>query len=340
MSASTFTRVAGACAVCVALSACGGGSTRTTPADSSPAALPSRTTTYIAEIEQPLSVALSGDVIELAGLTGYRDVACVTEPATLPAAPLCRPNESAGTMVEVLPSSGCDDGWLRPEQVPAAYKRALSGNSRKVIAVYEPAHDASLFGAGFDAAYVGVIETDKHEDGSPAGVALHISRSGRVVWLETDCNALSRLLAPSRIGKRIDMPGESVALTVAQTPPAASVIPTPSSSAGESPRPAEVPASATLVVDSVTLGNLAGASADSGRLLYAIRCRGDVVAITTTKETLYAELPCDATPSDHALLNQVVEVRVTPGAPTQVRIASVSAGTIDLNVGRVWLQTR
>lgn len=155
------------------------------------------------EVDQVLVAAIGKDDIELAALTGYQRMACAAESSFL--APACRPAEEVGTEIEVLAASSCEDGWVRPEEVPDAFRLALEPDTPELLAVYRPAYAEGTFGGGFGATTVAVFDTGTRDDGTPKGVALHINE-GRVVWIETDCPELSELLAADRIGEFIIEP--------------------------------------------------------------------------------------------------------------------------------------
>ena len=157
------------------------------------------------EVDQVLVAAIGKDDIELAALTGYQTRPCAAEAGI---DPTCRPGEDVGTEIEVLAASSCDDGWVRPEEVPDAFRLALEPDTPELLAVYRPAYAEGTFGGGFSASTVAVFDTGERDDGTPKGVALHIN-NGRVVWLETDCPELSELLAPDRIAEFIIEPPAS-----------------------------------------------------------------------------------------------------------------------------------
>jgi hypothetical protein len=103
---------------------------------------------------------------------------------------------------------------------------------------------------------------------------------------------------------------------------------------------------AVLVDENIEFGQdeaAPDAPANSAHLFYAMTCADDVVAITTTKETVYAELPCD-----RALPQEVVgrfayvpvRVRIVTAAPAKLYIESKVAGSVEFTVGRVWIERR
>ena len=169
-------------------------------------------------LDQTIGAALAADEIELAGLAGYSRVACKkdsTERAGAP--PACRDNESDGAQVEVMPSSGCDTGWVRPEQLPDAFRFNLSSQKPVLVSVYKPSTNPAEFGGGFGADAVAVFRTNKHAEGPDAGVALHIKGS-RVVWIEADCRNLNELTAPPRVESIIFDPAVGVVPTTTPAP--------------------------------------------------------------------------------------------------------------------------
>ncbi len=105
------------------------------------------------------------------------------------------------------------------------------------------------------------------------------------------------------------------------------------------PRPESVPPAARRLVADTTIGDT-GAT-DAAHVLYGIRCKDDVTAVTTTHEVLYADLPCTDTPNDHELLSQTVAIHVTPAeGSSAVRIDSAAAGSITFDAPGVWLDDR
>lgn len=107
-------------------------------------------------------------------------------------------------------------------------------------------------------------------------------------------------------------------------------------------RPIGVPRSVLLVESSISIGDPdtnAPATPAQARVLYAVACEGDVVVVTTTRETLYAEVACGRLPSITTLLGQTVRLAVDVTPPASLHLAA-AAGVPDLNVGRVWIETR
>jgi hypothetical protein len=109
------------------------------------------------------------------------------------------------------------------------------------------------------------------------------------------------------------------------------------------PRPAAVPASAELVDEDVTLGSPSSEGVDPAqvRALYHISCNGELLAVVTTREAAFAELPCDrALPREIAdtYLGLPVELRIQPADPAKLRIRSATAGSVEFTVGRVWME--
>jgi hypothetical protein len=197
--------------------ACGGGSGTTTTI-STPRPQPQVTPNVVTgdgEIDSLIRLAMVSDDIQLASLAGYESLACKKEPAPGDLAPKCRDNEAEGKSVEVLPSSGCDRTFVRPEQVPDAFRAVFPGKATDVVAAYRPKADALLYGGGFGNKQVIVFRTGLHPNGAAAGVALHV-KDGRVVWIESDCDNLFALMVPERVDSFIVDPrdlGSPVAAT-------------------------------------------------------------------------------------------------------------------------------
>lgn len=204
--------VAGALAVCTVVAvaaACSGDDGTTTTisivpvSSASPAVIAG-----IPEVDHVINAAIAGDSIELAALTGYQRIACEAEPSEGGGAPPCREDESAGDEVEVLASSACERTWVRPELATQTYRSALGSGLVSALAVYKPNDGPDTFGGGFGAQYVAVLSTGKRGDGSPAGVALHLT-NGRITWLERECTQLFELLSSDRVESFVVDPADA-----------------------------------------------------------------------------------------------------------------------------------
>jgi hypothetical protein len=184
----------------------GGGTTITTR---EPQALPTLAiSSGLSEVDQVLRAAVGRDVIELAGLTGYQKRPCRSLGEESPE-PACRDGEDPGDEVEVLAATTCEDGWVRPENVPDAFRLSLNPGPPTVLAIFVPNTSEALFG-GFGAGAAAVLSVGEHDDGEPRGVALYIER-GRVVWIRNSCGNIDELLAPDNIASFIvePQPGSS-----------------------------------------------------------------------------------------------------------------------------------
>jgi len=210
--------------------ACGGGGSTSGPS----AAVGTRGAggpTGLPEVDHLIEAAQGGNIIELASLAGYQKVKCVTGEEG--ASPKCRGNESAGTSVEVLASSGCQRGWVRPEQVSDTLRTLLPSGEVNLFAVYQPKDTSNSYDGGFGSQYVVVLSAAKRPDGTPTGVALHVN-DGRVTWLEHECSEILELIATSRVKAFIIPPVASGATQAAGTP-GAGVTPTTTTPAGATP---------------------------------------------------------------------------------------------------------
>ena len=193
-----------------AVVACGGGGGKGSSETVGPRTVESRVTTGIPDLDQPLNTALSGDAIEMARLTGYQRVNCSKFPVGDNPPPVCRQDEADGTSVEVFATVTCQGklSWVRPEDVPDAYKSALGGENVQLAGVYAPKPATSRF----DSQYVAVITS-----GPPSGVGVYI-HSGRIVALEDACGNASRLLAADRVASFVIQPTAGAGTAVAATP--------------------------------------------------------------------------------------------------------------------------
>ena len=106
----------------------------------------------------------------------------------------------------------------------------------------------------------------------------------------------------------------------------------------EGSRPASVPPAARFVADDTAFG--AEGRTDDGRLFFSTCCTDCILTIVTTKETIYAELPCDrALPQAAAarFLGQPVRARVAVSEPAKLFMQSTSAGSVEFTIGRAWV---
>jgi len=124
----------------------------------------------------------------------------------------------------VLARSGCDTGWVRPEAVPDAYSTALKNGEPQLFAVYVPKSAPGAFGSDLGAQYVIVLSAGRHDDGTAAGVALHV-KAGRIVWLQTDCQQFLALVSQDVVESYLvkpiadaPQPGASPGVTVVPAP--------------------------------------------------------------------------------------------------------------------------
>jgi len=107
-------------------------------------------------------------------------------------------------------------------------------------------------------------------------------------------------------------------------------------------KPLGVPYAARLLAEDLIVGERSVPPSSSGasNIFYSLRCEGDLLAIATTEVVLYAELPCDRSLPDDVVrrfLTQPTTIRVRVGNPTKLYVNSVSAGSVEFSVGRVWL---
>lgn len=163
--------------------------------------------TGIAELDTIIADALAGEqdaYIEMAALTGYQRLNCVTGDSD-EFLPQCRDTDEPGAEVEALPVVGCLPAWIRPEQVTDQYRQSLPAGETDLLAVYDPAPDTPVINGGFGATSVLVFSTGTNNDGNPRGTALHIL-DGRIVLVEPSCDNVSELLAPERVESYIIEP--------------------------------------------------------------------------------------------------------------------------------------
>ena len=111
----------------------------------------------------------------------------------------------------------------------------------------------------------------------------------------------------------------------------------------EANRPAEVPSSAVRVTSALDLGDAAsttGAPIEALDIMYAFSCRDGLVTIATTRETLYAERPCERVPPDEAFrtyLSRPVLIRISGGDLQQLSLNTDTVGGLGFSASRIWL---
>ena len=106
-----------------------------------------------------------------------------------------------------------------------------------------------------------------------------------------------------------------------------------------------MPGTARIVGEERALGSAASTpeGSDEPHLYFAMSCADDVLTIATSRETVYAELPCDrALPGEAAARFQglPVLIRIVPSEPGKLYLDSATAGSAEFTVGRVWLEER
>lgn len=204
--------------------ACGGGGSGTkTTVRTVTAARSPVVSTGVPELDQVAAAAASVDTIELAGLAGYQRVPCkknIPNPAAGDP-PLCRESEPDEAQVEVLAAVRCDATWVRPEQVPDAFKAALGDATPSFTAAYRPKVSFSTFGGGFGAQRVVVFNTGTRPGGGDSGAAFYI-KDGRIVLIANECQNFADLIGPDKVDSFIIEPkGKSAASSTDAPPPPA-----------------------------------------------------------------------------------------------------------------------
>jgi hypothetical protein len=172
----------------------GGGPSVVATRDTPPPAVSS---TGITNLDQAIDATLAGDEIEMAGLTGYQQVPCESEPEGAASGPRCRQDEQPGDLVEVLPVTHCDRAWVRPEEVPETYVDAFGEDDWSLVAVYVPQARPLVL----DADHIAVFTRERDD----AGIAFSI-KNGRLIAAETDCGDLAALYAPDRVSSFLISP--------------------------------------------------------------------------------------------------------------------------------------
>ena len=111
-------------------------------------------------------------------------------------------------------------------------------------------------------------------------------------------------------------------------------------------RPAAVPATAEVVPSDTTLGQIvrranAAPETEDIRRLVTAACQEDVMVLRTSKETIYADLPCNNFGNDEATRSFVgEEIAVTltiDNVRFQIFIETLPGAQAEFTVGGVWL---
>ena len=110
-------------------------------------------------------------------------------------------------------------------------------------------------------------------------------------------------------------------------------------------KPAGVPATARAAMDSVTLGteDTNAVAADQLRVFDNLACADGLLIVATSRESLYAELPCDRSPPDAAVrpfVATAVQLGFVAGQPAKLFVESKAAGTIQFSVPGIWIDAR
>jgi len=117
----------------VALTQSGCRASREAPA---PTVGPIPTVTGVAEVDAVIRVVLSGDVEAMRGLIRYTQVPCKTDAEAAGTSPECHPDETEGTLVDVLPVDHCGQGpVVRADQIDWTLGTLLQPET-SVYAVY------------------------------------------------------------------------------------------------------------------------------------------------------------------------------------------------------------
>jgi hypothetical protein len=114
--------------------------------------------------------------------------------------------------------------------------------------------------------------------------------------------------------------------------------PTPTAPVGPE-RPDGVPASATLVAGDLVLPGTA--PNEPPRIFYSLSCNGNLLTVSTTREIVYARLPCNRywLPDEvvRPFLAQLVTIRVTDSEPSALSFTAPGAGVARFEAAAVWI---
>ncbi|MEX2247097.1 MAG: hypothetical protein WEC75_10460 [Dehalococcoidia bacterium] len=105
-------------------------------------------------------------------------------------------------------------------------------------------------------------------------------------------------------------------------------------------RPAVVPDVAEILRSNEEFGDPAATSDDDAHRLFSITCADATMTIATTKEIIYAELPCDRAlppPVVDRFAGDSVRVRVQIGEQIKLFFESSDGGSVEFTTGRIWI---
>ena len=108
-------------------------------------------------------------------------------------------------------------------------------------------------------------------------------------------------------------------------------------------RPAAVPDEAEIVRSPTEFGDPAATSGDESRTFEETACSDATLTIATSKEVVYAELPCDrALPPEVAdrFTGDPVRIRITIADSIKLFFESTDGGSVEFTTGRIWIDER
>lgn len=157
-----------------------------------------------------------------------------------------------------------------------------------------------------------------------------------VFWAAMSVAVVVTFAISNRPGEQRGVP--SAATTI--TPSATATIERPTATPIRDDRPAVVPATAVQVTLPADFGSSSAVNPAS-HLFFNWRCSGSVFTIATSRETIYAELPCNrywlSDDQSRPFLGKPVRVLLTP---TSFSVEATGAGVIALPATRVWIEAR
>jgi hypothetical protein len=151
--------------------------------------------------------------------------------------------------------------------------------------------------------------------------------------------SMAILVVVTFAGTASDDPADEVVAPTATQPATAEPAPSATATPIDDPRPEGVPPEAVRPEFALAFGSTNAGAVDA-RLIYNIRCNGELFVIATTRETLYGETDCGRywLPDDvvRPFLGEAVRIQV-PVAGTGVLTVQIEAQALRIETERIWI---
>lgn len=111
----------------------------------------------------------------------------------------------------------------------------------------------------------------------------------------------------------------------------------------EPSRPTGVPDDATLITEDTVLGSTSpGTASEPAHIFYWLTCDDELLTISTTQETVYAEVDCVQYWLVHEVIRpyqgQPVRIDIGTGPSATLVLDAAAAGPARFDVGNVWIR--